>query len=229
MATATPGLTPAMRELASQASSTSFAAVTRLKQHYPNSIPYQDLIDYLLSVQQQSDTELLRLFRLSLQKHREVTYDSKAHSYRYKPPYEISSAGELLRELQRQDLYKGIPYDELKQGWPECLVTLNQLADEHKVLIHRHKKDKIPKTIWPDDPSLYVKLDEKFCSIANGVPLPDVDKIRVELGGMQSRAAGEAPKPINASTDKKPKKKARRGQKVTNTHMQALESYMKKK
>lgn len=218
-----------MRDLASHASSTSFAAVTRLKKHYPNAIPYQEIVDYSMPVHEQSNTELLRYFKLALQKHREVTYDSKANTYRYKPPYEISNPDELLRELQRQDLYKGISYDELKQGWPDCLGTINQLADEHKILIHRHKKDRLPKTIWPDDPTLYVQLEAEFIDHANKTPLPDVDKIRVELGGMQSRAAGEAPKPINAATDKKPKKKVRRGQKVTNTHMQALEAYMKKK
>lgn len=222
------GLTDAMKAMAAEASTLSYSAVSRLKDRYPKAVPYQEMIDYLLPIDKQANAELIRYFRLSLQRNPEVSYDIKSDSYRYKPPYDISSAEELLAELQSQDLYKGILYDELKQGWPNCLAVLNQLADEHKILIHRHKKDKQPKIIWADDPALYVHLDSEFLLKANGVKLPDENKIRIELSAMQSRAAGEAPKPVvNANANKKGPKKVRRGQKVTNTHMQALDAIMK--
>lgn len=228
MPPANPGLTPVMMQVVTEASTLAYTAVSRLKERYPAPITYQDIIDYLLPNTQQGNVELIRLFRLSLQKNGEVAYDVRADTYRYKPPYDVSNAEELLAALQAQDLYKGMLYDELKPGWPDCLVVLNKLADEHKIIIHRHKKDKQPKIIWPDDPSLYVDLKDEFRDIATRVALPDVDKIRVELSAMQSRAAGEAPKPVSATNAKgKGPKKVRRGQKVTNTHMQALDAIMK--
>jgi transcription initiation factor TFIIE subunit beta len=229
MPAAMSGLTDAMKAMAAEASTLSYSAVSRLKDRYPKAVPYQEMIDYLLPNDKQSNTELIRYFRLSLQKNPEVSYDIKSDTYRYKPPYDIASAEELIAELQRQDLYKGIHYDELKQGWANCLPVLNQLAEEHKILIHRHKKDKQPKIIWANDPALYVHLDDEFLEKANlGSKLPDADKIRLELGAMQSRAAGETQKPVvAANAGKKGQKKVRRGQKVTNTHMQALDAIMK--
>lgn len=203
-------------------------AVDRLKLRHPTPQPYQDLINFLFSKIEQSNTELVRLLKLSLQRNSQVAYDPVANTYRYKPPYEIANTEELLAALHGQELYKGIPFNQLKQGWPDCLDTINKLAQEHKIIVTRQKKDKLPKLIWADDPELYVDLNDEFRLIANRVSLPDVDKIRVELAGMQSRAAGEAPKPLNATNAKaKAPKKVRRGQKVTNTHMQALDSLMK--
>ena len=228
MPATTSGLTPAMMAQANEANALAYAAVTRMKERHPARLPYQDILDYLLPNDQQSNAELTRLLRLSLQKNGEVAYDPVGNTYRYKPPYDITNAEELLAALQGQELYKGIQFSELKPGWPDCLGTINKLAEERKIIVHRQKKDKQPKLIWADDPALYVDLSEEFRVIANRVPLPDVDKIRLELAGMQSRAAGEAPKPVNAANAKtKGPKKVRRGQKVTNTHMQALDAIMK--
>jgi transcription initiation factor TFIIE subunit beta len=224
------GLTEAMKAMAADASTLSYSAVNRLKDRYPKAVPYQEMLDYLLPVDKQNNAELIRYFRLSLQKNPEVSYDTKADTYRYKPPYDINNSEELLAELQRQTLYKGILYDELKQGWPDCLAVVNQLDEQHKILVHRHKKDKQPKIIWPDDPSLYIKLDDEFRLIATNQKPPDENKIRAELTAMQSRAAGEAPKPVtNANAGKKGPKKVRRGNKVTNVHMQNLDAMMRGK
>ncbi|ETN37734.1 uncharacterized protein HMPREF1541_07357 [Cyphellophora europaea CBS 101466] len=220
-------LTPAMRQQAVESSALAFAAIARLKDRYPSSISYQDLLDYLLPNDKQDNDALLRYFNLSLRKNPEVSFDPKANTYRYKPPYDVANAEELLALLQRQELRQGIPYDKLKHGWPDCLETLNQLEREHKILITRQKKDRIPRFIWADEPSLYVRLEPEFVQEWKKISLPNPDKIRVELAAMQSKAAGEAPKPLNAAVTKPKAKKVRRGNKVTNTHMLHLDAISK--
>lgn len=188
-------------------------AINRLKDSFPKAISAQDLISFL--VPKQADPGLVDFFFKTFKRSSVVSWKEKENTYRFKPPYDISSAEELLKYFQQQDIAKGIPIPELQQGWKDCVSVVNDLDDQHKIIVLRHKKDRSPRMIWGNDPTLYAPLDEVFIQKWKAIALPGENEIRDKLKAMSSRAAGDAPKPV--FVDKvKAKKKVRRGHKVTN-------------
>jgi transcription initiation factor TFIIE subunit beta len=196
-------------------------AIKRLKEFFPKEIPSNDLVTFLMPIT--AEAELVRFFLLTIRQNRVVTWDSEADTYIFKPPYEISSAEQLLVYFQKQEIAKSIAITDLQQGWKDCIPTINALDREHKLVVLRHKKDNSPRTIWGNDPTLYAPLDAIYVQKWKAINLPGENEIRDKLKAMSSRAAGDAPKAV---LDNKPKqkKKVRRGHKITNTHMQFLDS-----
>jgi hypothetical protein len=218
-----------LRETSNRAGVLTHQGYERLREAYPASLSQQDLLSYLMSQQEQANTTLVNIFTTVFRKHSSVNWNPKTGQYRYQPPYDISTATELLQFLQEQELAKPIPVEELKKGWADCVVEINKLDKEHKIIVLRHKKDQSPRMIWANDPTLYAEIDKENVEKWHKISLPNPDDIRIELGKMSSKAAGQAPKPINAPQAKtKGPKKSRRGVKVTNTHMLALDATFKK-
>lgn len=112
---------------------------------------------------------------------------------------------------------------ELREGWPDVELTINQLEKESKLLVTRNKKDDHAKMVWANDPSLMQHFDDEFRQIWDSVKVPDLQHVTEEL-----ERAGITPTSKNKVIKQRPKfeqkkvKKPRRSGKTTNTHMMGV-------
>ncbi|KIX02066.1 uncharacterized protein Z518_08005 [Rhinocladiella mackenziei CBS 650.93] len=196
-------------------------AADRLKEKFPESISWDDLVAFVLPAHKRSE-EQTELFRRFLQVNPRVSYDATTDSYTFKPLHNIASADGLLKFLQNQESALGINVRELKDGWNDVEETIDRLEAEHRLLVIRNKKDHHPRMVWIDDPTLDAPLDQEFKDIWSQVALPSVEDTIKELRRMNHKSTGEPARPDVVAKPKKEKKKVRRGQKITNVHMQGL-------
>ncbi|KAL2431585.1 hypothetical protein ABEF95_011782 [Exophiala dermatitidis] len=197
-------------------------ALARLKEKYPETISWDELLAYVLPAHQRADQDQIVKFRTFLNVNPKVNYDAAADTYKFKPTYNIASADDLLKYLQNQDSALGISVRDLKDGWPDVEETIDRLEAQHKLLVVRNKKDHHPRMVWLDDPTLVAPLDQEFKDIWLQIPLPSVEDTIKELRRMNHKSTGEPARPDTATRPKEKKKKVRRGQKITNIHMQGL-------
>jgi transcription initiation factor TFIIE subunit beta len=154
----------------------------------------------------------------------------RSGSYIHKPIIpNVRNETQLLVYLQQQ--YKqhgaqGVSVKDLKDGWPDCEVTLTKLEREHRVLVIRTKKDNHPRTVWLDDPRLYHGLvDDQFLRMWLKAELPGLDSIagRLSAAGQRPTSNSDVTRKVQGSkVDKKKKRVTRRTGKATNTHMEHL-------
>ncbi|KAK4940767.1 transcription factor TFIIE beta subunit, TFIIEB, Tfa2 [Elasticomyces elasticus] len=196
-------------------------ALERLRDKFPESISWDDLVSFVLPVHKRTDDQI-KYFRKFLSVNPKVVYEKDIDSYKFKPLHSIASADDLLKFLQNQDSALGINVRDLKDGWNDVEDAIDRLEAEHKLLVVRNKKDNHPRMVWADDPSLDAPLDQEFKDLWSQIALPSVEDTIKALRRMNHKTTGE---PARADTGLKPKekkKKVRRGNKVTNTHMQGL-------
>lgn len=182
----------------------------------------EDLLNYL-SLQYAEDNYKVTI-KTILAHHDKVVYDVKANggkgSFSFRPVHNIRSAQNLLGFLQKQSTAQGLSVRELRDGWQEAEEAITSLEVENKLLVTRNKKDGHAKMVWPDDPYLSMDVDDEFQSLWHKIKVPDATAVAVSL-----EKEGLTPANKNRGTKAKPrleerkKKKARRGGKMTNTHM----------
>lgn len=196
-------------------------ASDRLKEKFPESISWDDLVSFVLPYHKRTE-EQINMFRRFLAVNPKIRHDQLTDSYTFKPLHNIATADDLLKFLQNQDSALGINVRELKDGWNDVEETIDKLEAEHKLLVVRNKKDRHPRMVWVDDPTLDAPLDQEFKDLWSQIPLPSVEDTIKELRRMNHKSTGEPAVADTGARVKKEKKKARRGQKVTNVHMQGL-------
>jgi transcription initiation factor TFIIE subunit beta len=196
-------------------------AANRLKEKFPESIGWDDLVTFVLPAHKRTE-EQIDIFRRFLAVNPKVRHDPATNSYMFKPLHNIATADDLLKFLQNQESALGINVRELKDGWNDVEETIDRLEAEHKLLVIRNKKDHHPRMVWVDDPTLDVPLDQEFKDIWSQIPLPSVEDTIKELRRMNHKSTGEPARTDLNNKPKKEKKKVRRGQKITNIHMQGL-------
>ncbi|KAL9582453.1 MAG: hypothetical protein Q9212_003289 [Teloschistes hypoglaucus] len=181
-----------------------------------------DILSYL-SLQTRDDA-YKDLFRRIMIKHIKVNYKpSQGDSpslFSFKPAHNIRSPETLLSHLQSQRTFEGLSVKELKDGWPEAEVEIDQLEAKGKLLVTRNMKDSHARMVWLDDPSLGFHIDEDFQSLWHKIKLPEASVLAAELeshGLQPANKTGVVKKPTKAH--EKPKRKARAGGKTTNVHM----------
>ena len=199
-------------------------ALARLKEKFPENISKDDLVAYTLPVPKR-DEATIKQFLAQLNLNPKISYDKESDSFVFKPEHNITDADSLLKFLQDQDSAMGIQVSKLKDGWPDCEETIDRLEAEHRLLVNRNKKDHHPRIVWLDDPTLQAPLDQEFRDLWDKIVLPSVEDTIRELRKMNHKTTGE-PAVQDAGVKKpKEKRKTRRGQKITNVHMQALRVY----
>lgn len=196
-------------------------AVERLRSKFPETSTFDDLVNYVLAANRRED-ERIDMFRNFLNVNPKVRHDPKAGTYQFKPLHNIANADDLLNHLQNQDSALGLQVRELKDGWPNVEEIIDKLEAEHKLLVTRNKKDQHPKMVWIDDPTLHAPLDQEFKDLWSQIALPSVEDTIKELRRMNHKSTGEPARQDALTRPREKKKKVRRGQKVTNIHMQGL-------
>ncbi|EDO17395.1 hypothetical protein Kpol_1060p51 [Vanderwaltozyma polyspora DSM 70294] len=175
-----------------------------------------ELLDYLSITKNDKIVELLK-------KLEKIEFDSAKGSFKYMSTYDVHSAQELLNLLRSQVTFKGISCRELKDGWPQCDETINELEEESKILVLRTKKDRTPRYVWYNNGGLLNHIDEDFVKMWENIQLPQFSELPRKLQDLGLKPASVDPATIKRQTTKIDikKKKQRRG-KITNTHMAGI-------
>jgi transcription initiation factor TFIIE subunit beta len=196
-------------------------AITSLKSKSPALVPTATLIADNIRAPEQTP-ELVSRFRQFLNANEKVLYHKETDSYSYRPVHDIFDADDLIGFLQSQTTASGLNVGDLKDGWADVEKTIDQLEKEQKLLVVRNKKDHHAKMVWADDPTLHAPMDTEFVKFWAEIEMPEGGHEAVvkalKQKGMSSADSGMAP-PTKVVKKEKPKKKIRRGGKVTNTHM----------
>lgn len=179
-------------------------------------VPMSELMDYLSLGPNDKVIDLLK-------KLEKIQYDSTKNSFKYISTYDVHSASELLKLLKSQVTFKGISCKELKDGWPQCDETINQLEDESKILVLRTKKDRTPRYVWYNYGGDLHRIDDEFIKMWENVQLPQFSELPRKLQDLGLKPASVDPASIKRQTAnvEVKKKKQRRG-KITNTHMAGI-------
>lgn len=160
-----------------------------------------------------------------LRAHEKVQYDPRNDggegTYSYRPIHNIRTAQDLLGFLQSQATALGLQVKEMKDGWPGAEAAIDDLEGQGKLLVTRNKKDNHAKMVWLDDPSLRFPVDDEFQILWHRIKLPEPGALADELekAGMQPANKSRGLK-VKVVEPQKKTKKARRGGKTTNTHME---------
>ena len=196
-------------------------AVDRLKEKFPESLTYEDLLVHCWPGQEANDERRTEFWKFWIQKHNKINYDP-LKGYRFRPLHDISSPDDLVKFLRTQPTANPLQVKDLKDGWPDVEEAINQLEVEHKVLVHRNKKDNHPRLVWPDNPDLYMDLDTEFKDQWLRIALPSPEDTIKELAKIGYKPAGtiKDTKKLAPSTAKAKRKS--RGYKQTNVHMSHL-------
>lgn len=199
-------------------------AIDSLKAKSPASIPTATLIADNVRGPEQTP-ELVSRFRQFLNANEKVSYNKDADAYSFRPIHDIFNADDLIGFLQSQTTALGLNVRDLKDGWNDVDKAIDQLEKEKRLLVVRNRKDNNAKMVWADDPTLSAPMDAEFVSFWEDIQMPSGghDAVVKELKqkGMTPAGSGvtSAAKIVK---NEKPKKKVRRGGKVTNTHMQGI-------
>ncbi|KAI5362099.1 Putative transcription factor TFIIE beta subunit, DNA-binding domain, TFA2, Winged helix domain 2 [Septoria linicola] len=209
-------------------------AIDKLKSNKLEAMTFESLISYL-SLPNDANRRI-PLIKQALQANDRVDFIPKRESsngkdsFRYRPKHPVTNAEELKNYLARQTTATGILVKELKDGWPDCQKTIDDLERDHFLLATRNKKDNTAKMIWADSPAYHVQISSDFRDYWSKTKLPTTEtEIRNDL-----EKAGITPtsqvKEIKRDMKKKDRKKpTRRGGKTTNHHMAGiLKDYSRK-
>jgi len=152
-----------------------------------------------------------------------IEFDPNTDKYRYRPKYPIRNAAQLKGYLQNQNSALGLSVKDLKDGWPNCYIPIDEMEKKHELLVVRNKKDGQAKTVWLNDPSLVHKMDDDFKQQWHSIPLPpNPEDLRNKLVAANLKPSSAPRKIIAAGPKEKKRKAARKGGKQTNTHMAAI-------
>jgi transcription initiation factor TFIIE subunit beta len=199
-------------------------AIDYLKNKRDDFLPLADILSYLSK--QHEDASYKRQLHYFLKNDEKVEYNPAGEgSFRFKPLHNIRTSDELLAYLQNQTTAVGLSVKDLRDGWPDIDATINKLAAQDKLLVTRNKKDEKPRMIWPNDPSLRVKIDLEFVDMWKKIQVPDSHDAIVDLlerAGQVPASKNRVQKANKVVKKKEAKKKPRRGGKKTNTHMDGL-------
>jgi len=177
------------------------------------------LLSYLSLNNDEQKSKLLSLIK-NLDK---IHHDPQTNTLEYVSIHNIKNKDELLILLRSQPTFKGISVKELKDGWNDCVPSINELEKEGKILVLRTKKDNHPRLVWSNVGGELGLIDEEFVSLWQNVKLPD----RSELPGLL-KARGLKPASVdpatvkNTSNNEPTKKRKQRKGKITNTHMAGI-------
>ena len=157
-----------------------------------------------------------------------ISYDPSTELYEFRPLHNIRSGPALLAYLK---VSHGYNVKELKDGWPDCIATINELEKENKVLVIRGKKDGVPRTVWYNEQEIDVHVDEEFKSEWHRIVVPPPAELpkRLADAGLKANSVDPATvikRPGGNGNDAGRRKKRRGGRgKVTNTHLNILRDY----
>ena len=137
-------------------------AVEKLKDNDFKPLSWLELLRYMSLPLDLRGAKGEATFKRALQSHHRLQYihakDSAdgLESFRYKPLHPVTNGEELRDYLARLETAQGVPVKELKDGWPDCIPTLDRLEKVGCILVSRSKKDGTPHRVYPDNPRYHI-------------------------------------------------------------------------
>lgn len=191
---------------------------------------FEEILQYLS--QHNAEESQKKLIAQILRRHDRVTHTPDpndaswyAGHFSHRPIINVRNKNDLIDYLQRKSDAQGVSVKDLKDGWPDCEGAITELEKDHRILVTRTKKDGTARMVWSNDPSLVHSVDPEFHQMWHRVQLPTVDDLVRKLLDAGQKPASEDPSKrikVAPKTKEKKKKAARKGGKVTNTHMAHL-------
>ncbi|KAI2610095.1 transcription initiation factor IIE, beta subunit [Hypoxylon fragiforme] len=151
------------------------------------------------------------------------TWRTGTYQYKAKLPG-VTNKLKLLEYLQQKKDASCTLVKDIKDGWPNCDMAIDQLEKEHKILAVRTKKDNHPRYVWLDRPELHHEVDTEFQVMWFQEKLPSADDMPKMLNALGQKATSE-PKNPDHMAQKQPskrKKGARPQRKFENEHMRNI-------
>lgn len=177
------------------------------------------LLSYLSLNNDEQKSKLLSLIK-NLDK---IQYDPNENTLEYVSIHNIKNKDELLNYLREQPTFKGISVKELKDGWNDCIQSINELENEDKILVLRTKKDNHPRLVWANVGGELGGVDDEFVKAWQNVKLPDRSELPGLLNKRGLKPASVDPATVKSATNNEPtKKRKQRKGKITNTHMTGI-------
>ncbi|KAK1818264.1 hypothetical protein LTR12_007296 [Friedmanniomyces endolithicus] len=208
-------------------------AVEKLKDNDFKPLSWLELLRYMSLPLDLRGAKGEATFKRALQSHHRLQYihakDSAdgQESFRYKPLHPVTNGEELRDYLARLETAQGVPVKELKDGWPDCIPTLDRLENLGCILVSRSKKDGAPHRVRRSFLRYFqevVKISPDFQAFYSNIRLPANDNdLRAEL-----EKAGLTPTSAVREVSKGPLKKKerkrvdRKNAKKTNVHLAGL-------
>jgi transcription initiation factor TFIIE subunit beta len=188
---------------------------------------FEEIVNYL-SIQFAEKDSLAHLRYILQNNHPKITYVPPGESnvqgvYKYKPTIPVRNSEELQGYLQKQKNFTGVRFEDLKDGWPSCADTIDQMETQHEVLVVRDKR-KVIRTVWQDDATLRTNVSDGTKHGWDEVRLPtNPDDLRaaLEAAGLKS-TSGTREKAKNNMHREQKRKAARRTGRTTNSHISHL-------
>ncbi|ODV83222.1 hypothetical protein CANARDRAFT_30163 [[Candida] arabinofermentans NRRL YB-2248] len=158
-----------------------------------------------------------------------IKYDPINKTLEYLSLHNIKTASDLLKVLENQPTFQGLPVKQLKDGWNGCLDTIAKLERENKIIVHKTKKENSPRHIWLNKGNYPIGGDKliepEFYEMWSKVKVPKGDELAIQLlkNGLKPTNVDLENIKNNKTTNvqERKQKKPRRG-KITNTHMKGI-------
>jgi transcription initiation factor TFIIE subunit beta len=218
-----PAYQPAGHKSVELVSQVQFAT-DYLKGKRGKDISFKAIINYLSL--QHSDKHVIQTFQRALQTAAaKIRYNPAGldglGSYKYLPVIEdVTNPDQLKAYLQKKSDSVGVKIDDIKDGWPDCSNTIENMEHKHELLVLRDRR-KALKTLWQDDPTLNCPVQPDFKIAWHDIkipPNPDELRAKLEAAGLKPTSAPRSGLRASAPKQKKPRA-SKRTTKVTNTHM----------
>ncbi|CDO96168.1 unnamed protein product [Kluyveromyces dobzhanskii CBS 2104] len=197
--------------------STKMLIATEYIQERGEAVPVDQIASYLSLPKDNNVIPMLK----GLQKFK---FDPKRNTLQYVSIYDVHSAEELLQLLRSQATFKGVSCKELKDGWPQCFDTIDELEAKNRILVLRTKKDNSPRFVWYNNAGPLRQIDEEFVTMWEACKLPQRSELPRKLQDLGLKPASVDPATIknDQTTRREVKKRRSRKGKVTNTHMAGI-------
>ncbi|CCH44376.1 Transcription initiation factor IIE subunit beta [Wickerhamomyces ciferrii] len=208
---------PAYDTSGSHLSTKLLLAVEYIKERV-NPVPIDTLLSYLSLNNDEQKSKLLTLVK-NLDK---IYFNPDDNTLEYVSIHNIKDKNDLLIFLRQQPTFKGISVKELKDGWNECIQSINELEEEGSILVLRTKKDNHPRLVWANVGGELGIVDEEFVKLWLNVKLPDRSELPGLLNKRGLKPASVDPATVKNTNNEPQKKRKQRKGKITNTHMTGI-------
>lgn len=122
-----------------------------------------DKVRCLVGVSEENSLEINEALEKKLSSEQDdPTYKRFPGFFMYNAIYKINNTKDLLKYLDSQTTYKGMPVKDLKDGWPKCNTFINDLEMTGKLIVLRTKKDNTPRYIWRNNFRFSSRMKEQI-------------------------------------------------------------------
>ncbi|KAI7862157.1 hypothetical protein BDF14DRAFT_1859342 [Spinellus fusiger] len=147
-----------------------------------------------------------------------IEFDPVNKTFAYKPTYQIKSKDDLLTLLTSKKNEGGMDYKDLKDSYSKLANTVEELANEGRVLVIRNK-DSNPRVLFHNDMQFNTWIDQDFQKMWTEILIPDETDLpkALENAGLKTMEVFDK----KVVSEAKPKRSKTRNKKIkiTNTHL----------